>query len=279
MPKTLCQNNIVIISCVLRRQYQTYQKRHCEVVRKIFNNMLDSIQTAWHTWKRQGKHPHNVYEMELFTESIPSGWILSTQLLTMNHPFLSFSPFSSAVKNFVGRNGENGKYCASYYLFTYLHFSFFFLHHPLERAEATSIFSRLCPLGMFSVTKFHKLATTERVFLISTRTDEDSHPPSSFDLLPNKATRRASESRGSENKSGKILKFHSNYYKLPKFISQKDVYDTCLSLWKLDFHSFLFRTPWGSHDFMIIENKSQTLLLLYGLTASLVLETNINILN
>lgn len=99
--------------------------------------MLDSFRAQ--PGSRQGKHPHNVYEMELFTESIPSGWILSTQLLAVKHPFLLSS---SAVKTSSSRsrkNGENGKYCASYYLFTYLHFSFLSLlplHHPLEQAEA-----------------------------------------------------------------------------------------------------------------------------------------------
>jgi hypothetical protein len=58
----------------------------------------------------------------------------------------------------------------------------------------------------------------------------------------------------------KILKFHSNYYKLLKFFvlnrreNAFNVYDTCLSLWKLDFH-FLFRFSSIKRDFMIIEKN------------------------
>lgn len=76
-------------------------------------------------------------------------------------------------------NGENGKYCASYYLFTYLHFSSFILHSVARNAwnkKEGKVSSRddlwrhgNCPLGAScsasSVTKFHKLETAERVFL------------------------------------------------------------------------------------------------------------------
>lgn len=56
---------------------------------------------------------------------------------------------------------------------------------------------------------------------------------------------QGSENLKSENKAAeRILEFHSNYYKLPKILSLvlkrmeifPNVYDTCLSLWKLDFH-------------------------------------------
>lgn len=73
---------------------------------------------------------------------------------------------------------------------------------------------------------------------------------------------RASARRGSENKSGKywnsiqiIISFwNSSHWIEEKKRNDFNVYDTCLSLWKLDFH-FLFRSSSVKHDFMIIEKN------------------------
>jgi hypothetical protein len=80
-----------------------------------------------------------VFETELFTEKRKS---------LRADPFLSLFNhyFHRQRKSFLqDENGENGKYCASYYLFTYLHF-FFFLPSRVkemreEKGNGKSIFS------------------------------------------------------------------------------------------------------------------------------------------
>lgn len=104
--------------------------KHCEVVRKNFNNMFplppptSPISISWQFASyvifihELGKHPHNVLEdgkkeeeelLKEKSESIPRGLILSFRSILIPADSLS-------------RAGENGKYRASYYLFTYLHF-------------------------------------------------------------------------------------------------------------------------------------------------------------
>lgn len=165
----------------------------------------------------------------------------------------SISSVEFGSENFLEskeKNGENGKYCASYYLFTYLHFSFFSLlplHHPLEQAEAGGSDKYL--LETFGCALW---VCTQRLNFINWQRQKESFSyldpsrwrfPSSgsFDLLPTKAT-RASESRkgGEDKEQGKywnsiqiIVSFRKNSPRL-----SWGVYDACLSLWKLDFHSF-----------------------------------------
>lgn len=131
--------------------------KYCEVVRKNFNNMFplspptSTISISWQFASyvifihELGKHPHNVLEdgkkeeelLKEKSESIPRGLILSFKSILIPADSLS-------------RAGENGKYCASYYLFTYLHFL------PFSTPPFNSISSRRhpnCPLGTSWVAK------------------------------------------------------------------------------------------------------------------------------
>lgn len=126
----------------------------------------------------QRKHPHNVYEMELFTEHEDgeSGYSLRAD------PFLSDSLrihlfFSPTVETFIqDENGENGKYCASYYLFTYLHFFPSFCCSFLSTWISIYLSSYLLVMiGGFEIAlrlrlqcqKFHKLETTQRLLIFT----------------------------------------------------------------------------------------------------------------
>lgn len=167
MSKTSCQNNIVIISCA-QEKWQSSK----DVVRSAakFSIMLSSFHPlliSWHVifYKdKEGKHPHNVYEMELFTDEEEVNSLRVDPFLS-SHQCGTTAGFENEEK----KNCENGKYCASLIIYLLI-FTFPFSTGVLNNKEGNGKVSlrgiprhRIRPLGMFSVTKFRKLATTEWV--------------------------------------------------------------------------------------------------------------------
>ena len=84
------------------------------------------------------------------------------------HPSESYSGDGKLLQE---ENGENGKYCASYYLFTYLHFSYFSSSIFVGRKNGRKVsfhddrrLEEKALQGTSSVTKFLKLEMTRDGF-------------------------------------------------------------------------------------------------------------------